>query len=114
MTSFFGSVTIGANPVQITNPLANNGKCAKLFVQMAPGNTGSAKVGRIPNLGTSTGTPGVYLASTSQTNPDASAQPGGSWVIESYSDENNINPLDYYFHGTHAGDILMWEMTVAG
>jgi hypothetical protein len=107
MTAYFGTITIGADPIQIPSPTVD-GKVNKLFVQHAPGNTGVFKVGRLPGLTTDNTTPGIFVApNTTETDP------GGDWSIESPGEKNDINLSEYRFHGTHAGDLLHWQINVA-
>jgi hypothetical protein len=107
MTSVFGTLVIGATPVQV--PFTGTGVC-KLFLQIGPGATGGVKIGgagvtiNIPDT-----TPGTWLSSSAGTNADTSLQPGGSWVIESQEDKNTVHPGAYFIHGTHAGDLVNYE-----
>ena len=117
MTTYFGILTIGATPVQL--PADPDGRplfprCNKLFVQHAPGNTGNFKVGGNASLTAAITTPGVYVqpAAAGVANPDASVPPGGSWSVESHSNDNDIVGTQYFFHGSHAGDKLMYEIHV--
>ncbi len=92
-------------------PFTGVGVC-KLFLQIGPGATGGVKVGgtsgltiNIPDT-----TPGTWLSSSAGTNADTSKQPGGAWVIESQEDKNSIHPEEYFVHGTHAGDLVNYEI----
>jgi hypothetical protein len=105
MTTVWGTLTIGSVPVQVS---ATQLRCCKLSFQVAPGDSGSVKVGG-PGLTPDTTTPGTYLDSTGNVNKDGSAQAGGSWSVESYQDSNTINAAGYHVHGTHAGDLVFYE-----
>jgi hypothetical protein len=110
MTTYFGKLTIGATPVQLPTdfPLVN-----KIIVQHAPGNTGNFKVGGNASLTTDTTTPGITIAPAGAgANPDNSTPPGGAWSVESYADKNDIPVKQYFFHGTHSGDLLMYQIHV--
>ena len=111
MTTYFGTLTIGASPVQLPTdfPAVN-----KLFVQHAPGNTGNFKVGGNSQLGMTTATPGTTVAPLQSgiANPDSSVPAGGAWSVESYSDRNDIAVKQYFFHGSHSGDKLMYEIHI--
>ena len=111
MTTYFGTLTIGASSVQLPNYFP---RCNKLFVQHAPGNTGNFKVGGNVSLTTDTTTPGIYVqpAPAGAANPDASVPPGGSWSMKADSNDNDLVVSQYFFHGTHAGDKLMYEISV--
>lgn len=106
MNSTWGILTIGASPVRITTDQLV--RVSKLSFQVAPGATGAVKVGGA-GLTTDNTTPGTVLDATAGTNPDGSAQPGGSWGLGSNEDANTIHPSQYYVHGTHAGDLVFYE-----
>jgi hypothetical protein len=115
MQTYFGSLTIGAAPVQIPatafsgalSSFAGSPKVNKIAVQSAPNNTGVFKVGGNVNLTADNATPGIFVT------PNATAgQPGGTWTVESHSYFNDIALNQYFFQGTHAGDILMYEIHV--
>lgn len=117
MVSYFVQLTIGAIPVQIDLTKLPQGQGAsfavnKIFVQHAPGNTGNFRVGRTPNLTLNNATPGIWVASTASTNPDGTNQPGGSWGVQSSSKSNDVAVNQFYFHGTHSGDVLNIELSV--
>lgn len=109
MQSFFGILTIGVTPVQIS---ATKLKACKLQVQLAPGATGNGKVGVIPTLTNDNTTPGTFLSPNSNVNPDGSSPSGDAWSVQSYCDANTLDISQYYFHGTHAGDLLMYNYHV--
>lgn len=100
MTSTFGFLTIGANPVQIS--ATHIGAC-KLFVQVAPGATGVVKIGGSSALTMDNTTGGTFLI------PGSGSNPGEDWSIEDHVNCNTVNIEQYFFHGTHAGDVLMWQ-----
>jgi len=112
MQTYFGILTIGSAPVQVpanilpqTSSFAGSPKVAKLLVQGAPGNTGVFKVGGNINMTADNTTPGIFVS------PNATAgQPGGTWLLETYTNTNDINLNQYFFQGTHAGDLLMYEV----
>ena len=85
-----------------------NLKCSKLSFQVAPLATGGVKIGSA-GLTSDNTTPGTFLSSTAGTNPDGSPQPGAAWSVESQEDRLVIYPAQYYVHGTHAGDKVMYE-----
>ena len=105
MTTTWGTLTIGDVPIQISTAHL---KCCKLSFQVAPGNSGSIKIGG-PGLTPDTSTPGTYLAPSSNVNKDGSAQAGGMWSVESYQDSNTLDASSYRVHGTHAGDLVLYE-----
>jgi hypothetical protein len=105
MTTTWGTLTIGSTPVQIS---ATQLRCCKLSFQVAPGDSGSVKIGG-PGLTPDISTPGTYLDSSSTTNKDGSAQSGGMWSVESFEDANTIDASTYYVHGTHVGDLVFYE-----
>ena len=105
MTTTWGTLTIGSAPVQIS---ADATKCCKLSLQVAPGDTGSVKIGG-PGLTPDRSTPGTYLDPSSSVNKDGSAQAGALWSVESYQDANAIDASTYHVHGTHAGDLVFYE-----
>jgi len=114
MQTYFGFLTIGAAPVQIPafdgqNSFGNpcRGVC-KLLVQAAPGNTAAIKIGGAPNMTADNTTAGIFVAA-----PTAAGMPGGSWEVESQQEHNEIMISQYYFHGSHAGDIVMYELHVS-
>jgi hypothetical protein len=111
MTTYFGTLTIGATPVQLPTDFP---RVNKLFVQHAPGNTGNFKVGGNVSLTMAITTPGIYVqpAGAGSANPDASTPPGGDWVVESHSDKNDVVVNQYFFHGSHAEDKLMYEIHI--
>lgn len=105
MTTVWGTLTIGAAPVQISTAHL---QCCKLSFQVAPGNSGSTKIGG-PALTPDASTPGTYLAPSNSVNKDGSAQAGSLWSVESYADANSIDASAYHVHGTHAGDLVFYE-----
>ena len=105
MTTKWGTLTVGSAPIQISTTQL---KCCKLSFQVAPGDTGSIKIGG-PGLTPDTSTPGTYLESSSSVNKDGSAQAGSLWSVESYTDANEIDASAYHVHGTHAGDLVFYE-----
>jgi hypothetical protein len=105
MTTNFGSLTIGASAQHIVATLT---KGTKLFIQSAPGNTGNVKIGGSSTITSDNTTPGVFLSASADTNADGSKQAGATWSVESH-DVNTIEFSAYWVHGTHAGDIVMWE-----
>ena len=105
MTTKWGTLTIGSAPTQISTAVL---RCCKLSFQVAPGDSGSIKIGG-PGLTPDTSTPGTYLEPSSGVNKDGSAQAGSLWSVESYTDANTIDASKYYVHGTHAGDVVFYE-----
>lgn len=105
MTTKWGTLTIGAAPVQITTTAL---RCCKLSFQVAPGDSGSIKIGG-PGLTADNSTPGAYLSPSNSVNKDGSAQGGGMWSVESYQDADTIDASSYHVHGTHAGDLVFYE-----
>jgi len=105
MTTVWGRLTIGSAPVQIS---ITQLKCCKLSLQVVPGASGSVKIGG-PGVTPDTATPGTYLDPSSGVNGDGSAQAGGLWSVESYTDANTIDASTYHVHGTHAGDLVFYE-----
>ena len=105
MITVWGKLTIGSAPVQVST---THLRCCKLSFQVAPGDSGSVKIGG-PGLTADTSTPGTYLDSTSGVNKDNSAQAGALWSVESYSDSNTLDASTYYLHGTHPGDLVFYE-----
>ena len=105
MTTTWGTLTIGSAPVQISTTSL---RCYKLSFQVAPGDSGSIKIGG-PGLTPDTSTPGTYLAPSSSINKDGSLQAGGMWSVESYKDSNTLDASTYHVHGTHAGDLVFYE-----
>ncbi|HEX3743293.1 MAG TPA: hypothetical protein VHW09_05175 [Bryobacteraceae bacterium] len=105
MTTKWGTLTIGSTSVQISTTQL---KCCKLSFQVAPGDSGSVKIGG-SGLTADTSTPGTYLDPSSGVNKDSSAQTGALWSVESYSDANTIDASAYHVHGTHAGDLVFYE-----
>ncbi|HUB83230.1 MAG TPA: hypothetical protein VMB03_30725 [Bryobacteraceae bacterium] len=105
MTTTWGTLSIGSAPVRIST---THLKCCKLSFQVAPGDTGSIKIGG-PDVTPDTSTPGTYLEPSSSVNKDGSAQAGSLWSVESYTDANTIDAASYYVHGTHAGDMVFYE-----
>jgi hypothetical protein len=105
MTTTWGTLTIGSAPVQISTTQL---RCCKLSFQVAPGDSGSVKIGG-PGLTPDTSTPGTYLDPSSSVNKDGSAQAGGLWSVESYQDANTIDASKYHVHGTHGGDLVFYE-----
>jgi hypothetical protein len=105
MTTVWGTLTIGLAPVQIS---ATQVACCKLSFQVAPGDKGAVKIGGA-GLTADTATPGTYLDPASGVNGDGSPQSGGSWSVESYQDCNTIDASQYHVHGTHAGDLVIYE-----
>ena len=105
MTTRWGTLTIGSAPVQIS---ATQLRCCKLSLQVAPGDSGSVKIGG-PGLTADLSTPGIYLDPANSVNKDGSQQAGGLWSVESYQDSNTIDASGYYVHGTHAGDLVFYE-----
>jgi hypothetical protein len=113
MTTYFGTLTLGATPVQLPVYFP---KVNKLFVQHAPGNTGNFKVGGNSALTMLNTTPGIYVQplAAGVANPDGSLPPGGNWAVESHSRKNDIVVNQYFFQGAHAGDLLMYEIHLQG
>ena len=113
MQTYFGILTIGATPVQLP---ADFPRVNKLFVQHMPGNTGNFKVGGNSQLTMAITTPGTYIQplAAGVTNPDGSIPPGGDWEVESHSRDNDIVVNQYFFHGSHSGDKLSYEIHVEG
>ena len=105
MTTNWGKLTIGSAPIQISTTRL---KCCKLSFQVAPGATGAIKIGGA-GLTPDNSTAGTYLEPSSGVNKDGSAQAGGLWSVESYTDANTIDASAYHVHGTHAGDIVFYE-----
>lgn len=105
MITVWGTLTIGAAAVAI--PAVAGGAC-KLSFQVAPGATGSVKIGGA-GLTSDNTTPGTFLSSSSATNADGSEQAGGFWSVEAHEDVNVIHPETYNVHGTHAGDLVFYE-----
>jgi hypothetical protein len=105
MTTVWGTLTIGSAPVQIS---AAHLKCCKLSFQVAPGDSGSIKIGG-PAVTPANSTPGTYLNPSANVNKDGSAQAGSMWSVESYTDADTIDASTYYVHGTHAGDVVFYE-----
>lgn len=105
MTTVWGTLAIGAVPVQIS---AARLACCKLSFQAAPGDTGAVKIGGAGLTADAT-TPGTYLDAASGVNADGSPQSGGLWSVESYQDANMIDASAYHVHGTHAGDLVFYE-----
>jgi hypothetical protein len=105
MITVWGTLTIGSAPVQVS---ARQLRCCKLSFQVAPGDSGSIKIGG-SGLTPDTSTPGTYLSPSSGVNKDGSAQGGGLWSVESYTDANELDASKYYVHGTHAGDLVFYE-----
>jgi hypothetical protein len=115
MQTYFGTLTIGAAPVQIPatafsgnlSSFAGSAKVNKISVQLAPGNTGVSKVGGSANMTSDNTTPGIFLAPNT-----VAADPGGSWTVESYGNVNDVALNQYFFQGTVPGDKLMYEIHV--
>jgi hypothetical protein len=105
MTTTWGTLTIGSSPVQISTVHL---RCCKLSFQVAPGDSGSIKIGG-PGVTPDTSTPGTYLEPSSSVNKDGSAQPGSMWSVESYQDSNTIDASTYHVNGTFAGDLVFYE-----
>lgn len=105
---YSGSITVAAAPQQITSVPGNI--AAKIIVQMAPDATGNGKVGTTSGLTADNATPGIFIPPSAVVNPDGSASPGASWSMEVKTERNTIDLLQYWFHGTHVGDVIMWEV----
>jgi hypothetical protein len=105
MITVWGTLTISSAPVQISTTQL---RCCKLSFQVAPGDSGSIKIGG-PGVTQGTSTPGTYLNPSSSINTDGSSQAGGLWSVESYQDANTIDASTYHVHGTHAGDLVFYE-----
>lgn len=110
MTTIFGTITIGANPVQI--PWTLSVGAAKVFLQVAPGATGGVKVGNSAAMTNDGTTPGIWLNSTTNTNPDATHQAGDSFSIQSQKDHDTVYPNQYFVHGTHVGDKVNYAIHI--
>jgi hypothetical protein len=105
MTTVWGTLTVGSAPVQVS---AAQLRCCKLSFQVAPGDSGSVKIGG-PGLTPDTSTPGTYLDPSSSVNKDGSAQAGDLWSVESNQDANTIDASAYHVTGTHTGDLVFYE-----
>ena len=81
MTTTWGTLTIGAAPIQISTSYL---PCCKISFQVAPGATGPMKIGGA-GLTAATSTPGTFLDSTAATDPDGSAQAGDSWSVQRHT-----------------------------
>jgi hypothetical protein len=103
----WGTLTIGAGPVQIPGATLPVKVCYIQF-QVAPGAAGAVKVGGL-GLDMTNGTPGTLLNATQGTNPDGSAQAGGAWSAASYGDHNTINASALFIHGSNPGDVVFVE-----
>ena len=82
-------------------------KVCKYFVQLAPGATGQVKIGPA-NVALASTSSGTVIDSTATTNADTTKQAGGSWSVETH-DVNTISTAQYFFIGSHTGDVLMYE-----
>lgn len=105
MTPTFGTLTIGANPVQI--PWTSTLGVAKLILQVAPGATGTVKVGGSAALTSDAATPGLWLSPNSD-----STKPGDSIAFEANKDHDTVYPNQYWIHGSHAGDKVNYAIHV--
>jgi hypothetical protein len=104
LVPYFGILTVGVVAQRLP---ANLDRAAKLFIQNAPGNTGNIKIGTDLAMTSDATTPGTFLAPG-----DDATSPGGSWSLETQTERNTIDVQKYAFHGSNAGDSILYEVQV--